>query len=503
VKTKEILVVGAGIAGCAVALALAKRGIGVTIMTSLIDQRVYPPFIQRDSLQETVHALQKERQDQMSCSRAHEQLAALAGKSIEELLEPNFLVDRNGNIDIHRCLQEQLKQQPHVEWISHHSVVELLMLDQHSMKKADRYKKPACVGVIAYDHDAQRIEYFLAKEIILATGGAPSLFPYSSHPSTACGEGISIAYRAGARLLNLEQIQFHSLGLYEKDRPCFPLPLDLLTVGGKIHAVKTVPLELDFSQSYLIPQLYEQLLKTHSEHLWLDLTLVDTDALKEKFPSVDAYCLHHGFNIAKDVLPIVPIACYTCGGVAVDRVAQTTIQRLRAIGEVSCTGLFWNFKEESLSVLESLTWAISCAEDIAKQATKLVYYFPEVREGVIHLGTSSTVVEEDWKLLRHIMWSYLGIKNDVTHLERGMALLQQLYLVNTPHDVSSCSIEQIQLFYAIQTALLIGHFARVQHGILTIHASHFHSLFQRVGVEKASTYSHFPRKQEKLTSSLN
>jgi L-aspartate oxidase len=463
VKTTEILVIGAGIAGCAVALALAKRGIAVTILTSPFDQRCYhAPFIQHESLEEKVRELQKGRQEQLSCSRAHEQLALLARKSIDELLEPNYLVDRNGNIDIHRCLQEQLKQQTHVEWISNCNVIELLTLDQHSLKKADRYKKPACVGITAYHHETQKIEYFLAKETILATGGAPSLFPYSSHSSTACGEGIAIAYRAGARLLNMEQIQFHPLGLFEKNRPCFPLPIDLLVEGGKIHGAKMAPIEVDSSGSFLVHQLYDQLMKIPSEHLWLDLTPLDSSGLKEKFPTVDTYCLHHGFNIAKEPLPIVPIASYTCGGIAVDRTAQTTLQRLRALGGVSCTGLFWNFKEEALGVLESLTWALACAEDIAKQASKLVYYYPELREGVHLLASSSATLQEDWKLLRHIMWSYAGIKHDRAHLERGYALLEQLYAFNTPHDLFHCSIEQIQLYYAIQTAQLIVNSARAQ-----------------------------------------
>jgi L-aspartate oxidase len=464
VKTTEILVIGAGIAGCAVALALAKRGVAVTIMTSPFDQRFYhSSFIQHESLEEKVRELQKGRQEQLSCSRAHEQLAQLARKSIDELLEPNYLVDRNGNIDIHRCLQEQLKQQTNVEWISNCNVIELLTLDQHSLKKADRYKKPACVGVIAYHHETEKIEYFQAKETILATGGAPSLFPYSSHSSRACGEGIAIAYRAGARILNMEQIQFHPLGLFEKDRPCFPLPVDLLVEGGKIHGAKMAAIEVDSSGSFLVHQLYDQLKKTASEHLWLDLTSRDPIILKEKFPTVDTYCLHHGFNIAKEPLPIVPIASYTCGGIAVDRTAQTTLQRLRAIGGVSSTGLFWNFKEESLGVLESLTWALACAEDIAKQTSKLVYYYPDLKESIHLSASSSATLEEDWKLLRHIMWSYAGIKQDRAHLERGCALLDQLHAFNAPHDLSHCSIEQIQLFYAIQTAQLIVNSARAQH----------------------------------------
>ena len=103
----------------------------------------------------------------------------------------------------------------------------------------------------------KKFEYFLAKETILATGGATSLFPYSTHSSNACGEGIAMAYRAGARLLNMEQVQFHPLGLLEKDRPCFPLPLELLEEGGKILSFKSDPIDADPADPYLSRQLYD------------------------------------------------------------------------------------------------------------------------------------------------------------------------------------------------------------------------------------------------------
>jgi L-aspartate oxidase len=258
------------------------------------------------------------------------------------------------------------------------------------------------------------------------------------------------------------------------------LPLGLLAEGGKIHATKSSPLEIDFaSPGYLLHQLYTQMLKTHSEHLWLDLTLLDHMALKEKFPTVDTYCLAHGFNMVKDPLPIVPVAMYTCGGVAIDKTAQTTVQRLRAIGEIACSGLFWNYREEALSVLESLVWAVVCAEDIAKQINKFIYYFPDIREGTSHLGSSSTLLEEDWRMLRQIMWSYVGIYHDRAHLERGCALLDQLSLLNTPHDLSSCSIEQIQLYYAIQTAQVIAYSIRAQQGTLFHHSPRPSSFFHK------------------------
>ncbi len=460
-EVKDVLVIGAGITGCAVALALAKRGLSVTMMTSSFDQRAYhAPFIQHDCLEEAVRGLQQAGREQVSCSRAYEQLTGLAKRSVDELLETHYLVDRHGNVDIHRCLREQLERQSQVEWVAHHAVVELLTLDQHSTKKADRYKKPACFGVMAYNYDTQQMEYTLAKEIILATGGAASLFPYSTHPRMSCGGGIAIAHQAGARLLNMEQVQFDVLGLFERDRPCFPLPVELLK-EGQLYATKSGLLEISDSKP-LLPQLYEELLKTKNEHLWLDLTSLDPAILKEKFPVVEAYCANYGLNVTKDPLPVVPVARHTCGGIAVDRAGQSSLQRLRALGEVACTGLFYDARDEALGVLESLTWAIACAEDIEKHLHKLVYYFPEFEQRKQRSEQLPSTLAEDWHLLRLLMWSYVGIKRDQERLKRGRALLDYLQGIYAPQNIQSCSIEQIQIWQAIQTAQLIAQAAKPQ-----------------------------------------
>lgn len=489
-KTKEILIVGAGIAGCAAALALAKRDIAVSILTSSFDQRVYhSPFIQHDYLEEKVLELQQTKVDDLSCSRAYDQLALLAPQSVNELLESHYLVDRNGNIDIHRCLKEQLEQFEQVEWMSPYSLIDLLTLERHSIKRGDQYKKPACFGVTVYNHETHQVENILAKEVILATGGAPSLFPYSTHPSSACGQGIAIANRAGARLLNMDQVQFHPLGLFEKERPCFPLPLQLLAEGGILHAEKGAPLEVSLSPHELVYQLHDQLLKTRSTHLWLDLSSLDPAALKDRFPTMDAYCLIHGFNIAKDALPVVPAAFYTSGGLAIDRVGQTSLQRLRAIGEVSCTGLFCAVKDESVSVLESLTWATALAEDIAKQIKKLVYYFPAMRDETRTINPSWDIVEEDWKLLKEIMWAYAGIKRDRARLERGCALVEELRRLNGQGSSGACSIEQIQLSDAIETALII-----IRAALANLPMGYRSSLAGKVGIDLSDLKSRIESK---------
>lgn len=460
-KVKDVLVVGAGIAGCAVALALAKRGVPVTIVTSSFDQRAYhAPFIQHGQFEDKLRTLQIVERE--NCSRALSQLVSQARKSVDELLESHYLVDRNGNVDIYRCLQEQLKQCPNIEWIANHSLIELLTLEKHSLASGDVYKKPSCLGVVLYHHETEKVETLLAKEVILATGGATSLFPYSTHPAMARGGGLAIAHRAGVRLLNMENIQFHPLGLYEKDKSCFPLPLELLQEGGKLHALKSMPLEDIGVPSQLNEHIYDQLQANHVDHLWLDLTMLDPVSLKDKFPAVDTFCLNHGFNIAKDPLPIIPVARYTGGGIAVDRTGQTNVQRLRALGEVACTGLSYDFCDEAISVLESLTWATACAEDVVKHLSRFVYYFPELKESGYEIRSQAkSVLQEDWYLLKHLMWHYVGIKRDKARLKRGCMLLEELQKANRVFS-ETMTIDQIHFSHAIQTALLITQAAALE-----------------------------------------
>lgn len=283
-KLKEVLVIGDGIAGCAAALALAKKGIVVTIVSAPSETSLANgPYIAYERFTNLIQELQSATPDYSSCSRAYEQLTTLGGRSVEELLASQESLDRYGNIDVSRCLHEQLKLFPQVEWMSQHTVIELLTLEHHSHKKSDRYKKPACMGCIVYDHDTQKIDYLLAKETILATGGASSLYPYSIHSSRSCGTGMAMAKRAGARLLNMEHMQFHPLGLFQRDKPCLSLPLELWKIeGGEIHRTKTAVLKSDFfSPADLSREFYNEMLKYHCEHLWLDLTSLEQVELRD------------------------------------------------------------------------------------------------------------------------------------------------------------------------------------------------------------------------------
>lgn len=414
-KPKDVLIIGAGISGCAIALALAKRGVGVAILAADSDQRHhYATYLSQQQVTN-----QNQISNSESCPRALEQLYSVCKKSVEELLGSEY--DQK---DVYSSLQEQLKAYSQVEWLRKHTTIELITLDKHSKKRADIYKRPTCCGVYAYHNETKQIEPIFAKETILATGGAASLYLHSTRSSASKGQGLAMAYQAGARIVNSNHIQFYSICLFERGQACFPLPMDLLDVGGKILNINRIPLILEED---LNSQFYNEMLKTKSEHLWLDLTTLDPVEIKNRFPAVDAYCLTHGFNIAKDLLPIVPAVQYINGGVAVDKAAQTTIQRLRALGEVSCTGLFTRERDDISSLLESLTWASAAADDIAKQINKFAYYFPEVIEWNISEGLKEGVIDADKTLLKQALWHYAGIMRDDERLKRVNNMLYKLY----------------------------------------------------------------------------
>ncbi len=440
-KIRDVVIIGDSLAGCAAALTLAKQGIGVTLVASSMCEKISPAsFISKEKWQERVTQWQAKIEEALSDSRACEHLTS-------------FELNR---LPLSLDLKEQLKSFDQVEWLTHHHLVELLTLDQHSIKGGDRYRKATCFGSVVYNGDKQETEILLSKETILATEGIPSFFPCSLSPS--CGMEWIIAQRAGVRVLSTSHTKIHPLALFQKSQPCLPLPLALLKEGGKLYQKEGVPLSLDPDSSTFAQDFYDALLQRGVEHAWLDLSLLDLASLREKAPFMEAYGLREGLHLAKNLFPVAPLMRPLYGGICVDRVGQTSLHRLRAIGEVACTGLVWKGGEEVFSVLESLVWAVASAEEIAKQINRLVYYFPEMRQPIWTLkGHSFTdeaelPLEEDWKLLRHTVGAYLGIKRNRERLERGEVFLEQLRRFNTPSLNRPLSIEQMQLFYAIQGA---------------------------------------------------
>jgi L-aspartate oxidase len=440
---KNVLIIGGGLSGCSLALALAKRDVSVTIIDSLPQQRRFDPSVVITETDSSTSLFNSHD----NCPRAMEQITSSSINSIKELV-PSLPCS-----DIYKTIIDQLKEYPQIEWMNDHLVLDLITLDNHSLKKNDLYKRPTCIGAFALNKTTNQVEAILAKEITLATGGATSLFLHSNRPNYAKGNGLAMAHRAGARLITSGPIQFSPLNIYQRYQSCFHLSTELLKMGGKILSFQRNSMDLSDNLNL---QLAEELFRTQAEHLWLDLTSIDHGLIRELYPLLEEYCLNHAINTSKELIPIVPTAKYTNTGILVDRTGQTSLNRLHAVGEVACTGLYHSIKNDQTNTIETLIWSVACAENIFKQVGKLAYYFPDIKEWVHASDLDHNTATKDIELIKWIMWAYAGIASNNEDKKRARALLKELM---RPYDEKKdlLSMAEYQTMNAIQAALLLIH----------------------------------------------
>ncbi len=464
----DVLIIGSGMAGCSTALELVKKGIEVTILSASDEARGSGSFLagsgiayQGENDSPELFAEDVLRMGQgLSLPRAVEQLVEMGPECIDEILikelQINFEHTPEGDLtfaegDSHSrartiyfqdhtgkaimdALLRRLSEFPNVTFLTGHSAVDLITLSHHSKRAIDTYKKPTCVGAYVLNHAEGKVDKIFAKETILATGGAGEVFLHTTNPREARGDGLAMAYRAGVRVMNLEYMQFHPLSLYLPNQRRMLLTDTLRGEGAELLSQSGEPFMENYHEAgSLAPRevvaraIYVEMLKSGADHVWLDITGRDAELVKNRFPNVYDYCLTKGFDMTKEPLPIVPAAHYQCGGVWVDRVGRTTMERLRAVGEVSCTGVHGAARLVSASLLESLVWGVSCGRDIAKQINKFAYYFPAVEEWqMCEDEVDPSLVHQDWLTIKQTMWNYVGLVRDDRRLRRAQRMLREL-----------------------------------------------------------------------------
>lgn len=363
-----------------------------------------------------------------------------------------------------QALFAQAEKYPNLIWKKGHTAVDLITLSHHSKKMSDIYKPSTCVGAYAIHPATHEVETILAKEIVLATGGVGEVFLHTSNPKSARGDGLAMAYRAGARIMNMEYIQFHPTTMYYPGERRRLLSEALRGEGAKILSSKQKPfLEKHHPKADLAPRdivargMYQEMISSDSHHLWLDISFKDKDFIQDRFPSSHAFCLSKGFDMTKEPIPVVPAAHYSCGGIAVDQKGRTTISRLYAIGEVSCTGLHGANRLASTSLLEGVVYGKLCAEDILSKIKTESYYFPPVDEWVMgEEKVDSALIQQDWMTIKQTMWNYVGLVRDKERLTRAAKMLQELkWEIESFYEKGKLTEELLGLRNGIQTAVLI------------------------------------------------
>ncbi|MFH2052353.1 MAG: L-aspartate oxidase [bacterium] len=294
------------------------------------------------------------------------------------------------------------------------------------------------VGARVLDRRKVAQEIYLADAVILATGGCGKVYSYTSNPDIATGDGLAMAYRAGAEVRNLEFVQFHPTCLYHPDAKSFLISeavrgegAVLVNQRGEHFMPRYHPLA-DLAPRDVVARSIDREMKTSGEHCaYLDLRHLDRKHVEERFPNLVAICRRFGIDMAGELVPVVPAAHYMCGGVAVDGLGRTTLPGLYAVGEVACTGVHGANRLASNSLLEAVYFAAAAAASVADEPAVVARRpasLPDTWFGQEEPApqVEAMILEHDWDLVRRVMWDYVGIVRDRERLDIALMRLRTI-----------------------------------------------------------------------------
>ncbi len=332
---------------------------------------------------------------------------------------------------ISTTLVQRAREQQNITIFENYIAIDLIT--RHKLGQKDQENR--AIGLYALDENSGKVHTFLAPFTALACGGAMKAYLYTSNPDIATGDGIAMAWRAGCRVANMEFNQFHPTCLYHPQARSFLITEAMRGEGAYLRLPDGERFMLRFDErAELAPRdivaraIDYEIKRLGIRHVWLDITHKPADFVKEHFPTLYARLLELGIDITKDMIPVVPAAHYTCGGVMVDEHSQTDVVGLYAIGETSYTGLHGANRMASNSLLECFVYGMSAAQDIQNKFNP-EFDFPEVPawdDSQVTNPDEDVVILQNWDELRATMWNYVGIVRTTKRLERALHRIEML-----------------------------------------------------------------------------
>ncbi len=332
---------------------------------------------------------------------------------------------------ISTTLVQRAQEAPNLTIFENFVAIDVISL--HKLGHTDQPNR--AVGLYALEEATDRIHTFLAPFTALACGGAMKAYLYTSNPDIATGDGIAMAYRAGCRVANMEFNQFHPTCLYHPQARSFLITEAMRGEGAYLRLPDGERFMLRFdSRAELAPRdvvaraIDFEIKRLGIRHVWLDITHKPAAFIQEHFPTLYARLLELGIDITTDMIPVVPAAHYTCGGVVVDEKSQTDLEGLYAIGETSYTGLHGANRMASNSLLECFVYGMGAASDIERKFTQ-PFDFPDVPawdDSQVTNADEDVVILQNWDELRSTMWNYVGIVRTTKRLQRALHRIEML-----------------------------------------------------------------------------